>query len=193
MSLQIGQLRKNQINEYTIDLSYSFSDENKIISNIELYPNKSYYFSFNILCSDSPQIFTLYLVKNNGETTDDIQKIKTYTIAAGDSSLAYPCELILSPNATYDQLIFKAEQNSTLSEITISSLKEIVNILENLGITQLEKIGVQGPSGLLMCINREEIRIGRFEIYEMLSDIKINYVGFIPKKEDDFFIMDYQY
>jgi len=31
----------------------------------------------------------------------------------------------------------------------------------------LTKIGVQGPPSLLMCINREQIRIGRTGIYEL--------------------------
>lgn len=192
MSLQIGQLRRNKIDNYTIKLSYSFSSENKIVSDIAFSPNKSYYFNFNILYSSNIQNFTLYLRKNNGATSDDLQKIKAYSIPAGDSSLSYNCEIILSPNATYDQLIFISEDETAQLNISISSIEEIINILETIGIPELSKIGIQGPSGLLMCINREEIRIGRFEIYEMLSDIKINYMGFVPKK-DDFFIMDYQY
>ena len=45
-----------------------------------------------------------------------------------------------------------------------------------------------------MCINGEEIKVGRFGIYEMIKNIKVEYIGFIIKQNDDtFFIMDYQY
>ena len=51
----------------------------------------------------------------------------------------------------------------------------------------------------MMCINGEEIRIGRTGIYELNNGITVQYIGFIVKESDftqdgkDYFIMDFQY
>ena len=34
---------------------------------------------------------------------------------------------------------------------------------------------------MLMCINKEQIRIGKSGIYEINNGIKINFIGFVPK------------
>ena len=47
---------------------------------------------------------------------------------------------------------------------------------------------------MLMCINGEEIRIGRTGIYEINYGISINTIGFIVEPNDGKnFILDYQY
>lgn len=64
------------------------------------------------------------------------------------------------------------------------------------------KIGIQGPPGLLCCINGEGIRVGPSGIYELKnSNYNINFIGIIPKISTDSsgkinydrFIIDYQY
>ncbi len=68
----------------------------------------------------------------------------------------------------------------------------------------LTKIGIQGPPGLLMCINGEAIRIGPSGIYEINNGYKVTFLGFIVREsrqrkdrdgvpDYDYFIMDYQY
>jgi hypothetical protein len=64
----------------------------------------------------------------------------------------------------------------------------------------LTKIGIQGPPGMLMCINGEPIRIGPSGIYEIKNGYKINFLSFIRKEsyengaqQLDSFIVDYQY
>lgn len=43
-----------------------------------------------------------------------------------------------------------------------------------------------------MCINGEQIRIGKSGIYEINNGINITFISFIPK-ESDYFIFDYEY
>ena len=90
--------------------------------------------------------------------------------------------------------------------IEVNDFYAIHNIIEDLSsnlnysdLEELAKIGVQGPPGLIMCINREQIRIGRTGIYELNNGMKIQSIGFVLKKSDfyldgtDYFIMDFQY
>ena len=48
-----------------------------------------------------------------------------------------------------------------------------------------------------MCINGEQIRIGKSGIYELNNGIMISFIGFIPKQSEsnklDYFIMDFEY
>lgn len=67
----------------------------------------------------------------------------------------------------------------------------------------LTKIGIQGPPGMLMCINGEPIRIGPSGIYEIKNGYQINFLSFVQKVNNidnggqnlnnDSFIVDYQY
>ena len=45
---------------------------------------------------------------------------------------------------------------------------------------------------MLMCINREQIRIGKNGIYEINNGVEIKSIGFVPA-DNDYFIMDYEY
>jgi len=50
-----------------------------------------------------------------------------------------------------------------------------------------------------MCINGEQIRIGKSGIYELNNGIAVSFIGFIPKESTtssdglDYFIMDFEY
>ena len=57
----------------------------------------------------------------------------------------------------------------------------------------LKQIGIQGPPGLLMSINGEEIRIGRSGLYEITYGINTTFIGFIVEADEKYFILDYQY
>ena len=77
---------------------------------------------------------------------------------------------------------------------------EIVNKMPGT-IKTLNKLGVQGPPGMLMCINGQGIRIGPSGIYEIKNGYKITFLGFVPKISQnesgeityDQYIVDYQY
>jgi len=60
-------------------------------------------------------------------------------------------------------------------------------------IQYLKKIGIQGPPLLLLCINKEQIRLGKNGIYELNNGMNITSIGFVPKSEKDLFIMDFEY
>jgi len=89
--------------------------------------------------------------------------------------------------------------------IIIKNYTRLINIISTLkqtysNMTYLTKIGIQGPPSLLMCINGEQIRIGKSGIYEINNDIiKITSISFAPKQatltsnEVDYFIMDFEY
>lgn len=91
-------------------------------------------------------------------------------------------------------------------EISACQICKLNNILGNNSIpSPLTKIGIQGPPGMLMCINGEPIRIGPSGIYEIRNGYKITFLSFIRKVYDvtvegeelvvnpDTFIVDYQY
>ena len=84
-------------------------------------------------------------------------------------------------------------------KIEVDNLSLIYNIMDYLRTSidnkgRLKQIGVQGPTGLLMNINGESIRIGRTGIYEINNGVTITSIGFIIEDGNtDNFILDYQY
>lgn len=166
---------------------------------------------------------------NQSDLQEVTQYIDNFTIFAPNkdsnaSKYAY-YETIFAPNNTYDQLriilsrttidywtesdpetgqSFTKEQRQAYRgrEIKINpSLCKIAEVQDILGDTSINKLGVQGPPGLLMCINGEPIRIGPSGIYEIRNGYKVNFLGFVPGKSQtldgtyhtDNFIVDYQY
>lgn len=96
-----------------------------------------------------------------------------------------------SPNDNYDTLVMEGQDASSISEYTVVSLK---NLLNNIGVNQVKKIGVQSAPGMLMNINGEAIRVGRFGIYELVRNIDIYFICMIPVfLEGQLWILDYQY
>lgn len=138
-------------------------------------------------------------------------------------------ETIISPNASYSQLnVILAREiidyYTTVNpeggqwdqsdiegyrgrEIEIDSDRtQIYHIKNEISNGPWTKLGIQGPPGMLMCINGEPIRIGPSGIYEIRNGYKIYFLGFIIKSYDeiidengnkqicrDDFIVDYQY
>lgn len=89
----------------------------------------------------------------------------------------------------------------TVNENNIYLITNIIDTLASTyGLTELIRIGVQGPTGLMMSINGEQIRIGKTGIYELNDiNIKITYLGFALKENVlnvdgyDNFILDFEY
>lgn len=183
-----------------LDSPLNFIDENG--------KQKCYYLKFKIYKkTNSNQVITLKLIN---ETTT--QKIKTISLGAGLSTDYITFEAIIAPKTSYSQIQFELDrtledfnqinEDGTYGRIvgveveTLSSVYNVINFLnpsiESKG--KLKQIGVQGPSGMLMCINGEEIRIGRTGIYEINYGIFIHSIGFIVEPNDGKnFILDYQY
>ena len=138
-------------------------------------------------------------------------------------------ETIISPNASYSQLnvILAREivdyyttvnpEGGQWNQSDIEGYKgreieidtdrtQIYHIKNEISNGPWIKLGIQGPPGMLMCINGEPIRIGPSGIYEIRNGYKIYFLGFIIKNYDeiidgngdsqicrDSFIVDYQY
>lgn len=206
----------------------TFTDYVLNLSDDSLSYGNSYYLKIGVKRDENTtQIITINLRQNKeGESTsieDDknIQVLDTITIPADDGSVNKTAiiELAFSPNATYNQIMLTLQRTASdytiendlgtigrlieIDETTtlVASFFNILNILTDgdNAIQSLKKIGVQGPPGLLMCINGQNIRIGPSGIYEIKNDYKITSIGFAIDKSDttldkrNYFILDYQY
>lgn len=227
---QIGQLRRNQISSYSTALSYRqdlIRNENSIIdfydqcmylrgANIvsSIY---SYYLKFEV--TQLPEVTQEFSIRLQSDevTVDNIQNIRSFVVKQGLGTTTF--ELIFTPNSNYNQIVFELKRlaldfytdngdstSGRIMKIKILQFDRVTNVISSYlaksypGMTSLKKIGIQGPPGLLFCIDGEEIRIGRSGIYELYNkDIAISYMGFIIKDSlftqdgKDFFIMDFKY
>lgn len=226
----VGQLRRNQIGSYTTTLSYrqdliknessiiDFYDQCMYLTGASVVSSLyNYYLKFEVKqITNSPQDFTLKL-QSDEVTIDNIQEIRNYSVKQGNETTTF--ELIFNPNSNYNQIIFELKRNASdfyinnadgtsgrIMDIKILQFERVINVISSYlantytGLTTLKKIGIQGPPGLLFCIDGEEIRIGRSGIYELYNDeINISYIGFVIKDSlftqngKDFFIMDFKY
>lgn len=174
-----------------------------------------YYLRFGVKQrSDSEQTFYLK-IRNVSETEDNEQLIDEFKVAHGTGTVYF--EVILSPNATYNQVLWELRRTAldynmlnadgtygrvmNVVDYTYTRLIDVLTTLKSTytGMEYLTKIGIQGPPSLLMCINREQIRIGKTGIYEINNGINITSISFVPKVSTlssdglDYFIMDFEY
>ena len=174
-----------------------------------------YYLRFGVKQrSDSEQAFYLK-IRNVSETEDNEQLIDEFKVASGTGTVYF--EAILSPNATYNQVLWELQRTALdynmlnadgtsgrVMDVVDYTYTRLIDVLATLKSTYpdmeyLTKIGIQGPPSLLMCINREQIRIGKTGIYEINNGIKITSISFVPKTSTlssdglDYFIMDFEY
>lgn len=171
---------------------------------------KNYYIKFKVYKKANPQTIKIKLVNTN-KTSDNIQVLKNIVVEGGRESDYSLYEIVISPNNTYNRILFELQreledyniinQDGTygrICNIHIDRLDEIYNVMNylspSINKTSLLQIGVQSAPGLLMCINGEEIKVGRSGLYEILNGYKISFIGFIVEPDDNkYFILDYQY
>lgn len=227
---RLGQLNRTQISSYSSSLTYRqdfIINETGIIDFYDpcLYLNSSnsvsstysYYLKFEVKqLPDSVQTFSLKL-KSDEVTVDSEQSIRTFSVKQGVETTIF--ELVFNPNSSYNQVIFELRRlaldfyidngdntSGRKMDIKILQFERLTNVIDDYlvkkfdGLKKLKKIGIQGPPGLLFCIDGEEMRIGRSGIYELYNeDLEISYIGFIIKDSlftqdgKDFFIMDFKY
>lgn len=229
MPYNIGQYKRTQKDSYLTPLEYKqqnvvndetfieFLDPAMILSGTNIVTSVySYYLKFTVAQRlDSEQKFTITLFNSESET-DNKQEVRTLTVKEGQDSTSF--EIIFHPVATFDQIIFRLSRmamdflldngdntSGRIMDVTIEDFAIVDNVVDTLaslysGLDTLSKIGIQGPPGLMFCIDGEEIRIGRTGIYELYNDaIQISYIGFIIKDSlmtqdgKDFFTMDFKY
>mgnify|MGYP003502317925 CR=1 FL=1 len=105
---------------------------------------------------------------------------------------------IITLSTIYDET--NKETNGRILRAEIVLFAEINNVIdvlnpaiENKG--RLKQIGVQSAPGLQMCIDGEQIRVGRSGIYEINNGVNVQFLGFIIEPDNDgkYFLLDYQY
>lgn len=190
-----------------------FKDKSFLINNSFNFQN-NYYVKLQIkrtLVYD--QNFQIIL-KNDNETTAQ-QFIKNFFVPKleedDEINKTVVVELVFNPIINFDRLILKltritndyALANDTngwmgrvieLGDCVCYTINNLLNLSFFNGISELIKIGIQGSSGLLMCINGEEIRVGPSGIYQIKNGYKITFIGFVLiDGSNDYFLLDYQY
>lgn len=190
-----------------------FKDKSFLINNSFNFQN-NYYVKLQIkrtLVYD--QNFQIIL-KNDNETTAQ-QFIKNFFVPKLEEdeeiNKTVVVELVFNPIINFDRLILKltritndyALANDTngwmgrvieLGDCVCYTINNLLNLSFFNGISELIKIGIQGSSGLLMCINGEEIRVGPSGIYQIKNGYKITFIGFVLiDGSNDYFLLDYQY
>lgn len=135
-----------------------------------LSKSKSYYFHGQIKRTSTVQNFNIKLVKKDDASKSQFVKKITVAALAGSVSEWADIEFIFTPAADFDAIVFELARtvDSVTPIIVYQELSSIGNIL---GGDIAVKIGVQSKPGLLMCINGQEIRIGRSGIYELRNGI----------------------
>lgn len=138
---------------------------------------KHYYFHCKIKKINSVQVFYVYLANcdSDGKIGDAQQYLKTISVAPANSRDVgwADIEFVFTPFATFNTLLFKMQRTAEdyviprYATIVYQELSQINNLLPSLNVSSLYKIGVQSRPGFLMCINGEEIRIGKNGIYEL--------------------------
>ena len=140
---------------------------------VSLSKGTSYYFHGQIKRSGVAQSFNIKLVKRN-DTTGKSQFVKKITVAAvgSDPELEFAdVEFVFTAAADFDAIVFELARVAggvTEPVIVYQELSSIGNIL---GRDIAVKMGIQSKPGLLMCINGQEIRIGRSGIYELRNGV----------------------
>ena len=159
-----------------------FKDECIIIP-AGMTPNNNYYFHCKIKrMTSSDQTFNIKLMQNDITSAEEIEQyIKTITIAKGIETEWVDVEFIFNPYDNYDIIMFELRRTADdqrLGDRYPKIIYEELSIINNIipGITggtgvEFIKLGIQSRPGLLMCINGEEIRIGRTGIYEIKNGI----------------------
>lgn len=235
MAYKFGQFRRGQIDNYLTALTYDLSSikeestlskevvfvekvinlsGNNILQSVDStgLKKRNYYIRFKIYKQwDTAQKITVKLI-NTEKISDNVQTLDTIDISKGQEEDYATFEMIIAPNANYNQIKFELNRivedynivnsDGTYGRIVLAEvevLSEVYNVvdflnpaIENKGT--LKQIGIQSQPGLLMCIDGEEIRVGRSGIYEINNGISIKFIGFIVAPNDNkYFILDYQY
>lgn len=171
---------------------------------------KNYYIRFRIYKKANPQTIIIKLINTNKQT-DNIQNLRTIIVDAGRETEYNTYEIVIPPNNNYNQIKFELQREledynkknsdgtyGRICKVEVIRLDEIYNVIDYLTTiinkSALLQIGVQSAPGLLMCINGEEIRVGRSGLYEILNGYKVTFIGFIVEPNDNkYFMLDYQY
>lgn len=218
MAFNFGQIRKNKNTEYLNVISVNLQEEQKqmTIPSLEedgtfidkvfhtsLSSSKGYYIRLKFYKQSTAQNITIKMEDTNAISKGG-QLIGTIEVPAGDEADYYIFEKVFMPSRNYNQIKIELDRNSVdytinperpdiygrIVNIEVLSFAEIKNIIPY----RLKRIGVQGTPGLIMCINGEQIQIGKSGMFEINIDYTVSYFGVVIEKDSDkIFLLDYQY
>ena len=163
-----------------------------------LEASKYYYFHGKVKRSNEEQIFYIYLMdKDNTNVDANQQFIKTITVQSGTGWS--DIEFMFSPFEAFNTIVFKLQRTAIdydqdtcrYPTIIYQELSLINSLTTILNIDKFYKIGVQSRPGFLMCINGEEIRIGKTGIYELKNGfVAIEFFSAIAAAKDPEWLED---
>lgn len=177
---------------------------------------RNYYLRLKFYKQSTQQVITIQLYRSAiGEDFHErSQTLKTITIKPGDTSEYEIHDIIIPPNSIYDQVKLILNRGyidymgrqpdgqgvyGRVVKVEVLLFSEIDNVIDKINSAidnkgRLIQIGVQSFPGLQMCIDGEEIRVGRSGIYEINNGVSVKFLGFIVEEADNkYFILDYQY
>ena len=158
--------------------------------------------------------FSLCLYQGQGSTNGEhelgtyqnigeLESLDAYMPGVNNETKSF--EIVFTPNAVYNYLCFRLKKtaydyiytprNNRLSSSTIDlgdngDLCVVNNILP----VTAKKIGVQSRPGTLLCVNREDVRIGRSGLYQVNNGIPVTFLSILtPNNNIHDFIVDYTY
>jgi hypothetical protein len=225
--MNIGQLRTTDISSYGEIKSYSVSSRSVAAAGSNYYSDTllkmdkaldsslCYCLTVTFKKAKTKQTINIRL-KSRTKEDDYYQNIKTINISETSSTNeTISHTVIFQPNMNYDQIVFVLNRNENdlvssngvlgrTVEIVQTDTKvySLVNIIDQLksrysNFESMKQIGVRGESGLPMCINGEEIRIGPSGVYEINNGTEITYLGFAiignSSSSKNSFILDFLY
>lgn len=108
---------------------------------------------------------------------------------------------IFTPSKNYNKISFiisrdlkNLEDWEKYAKIEVNKFQKLNNLLSLLQISQINQLGIHADPGTLMCINGEEIKIGKRGVFEINSNIvQINFLNIINLKENSYYTIDCRY
>ena len=145
-----------------------------------LIKDTNYYFHGKIKRLSSTQTFDIKLINYDDDKIKE-QYIKTIDIISGANSEWVNVDFIFTPAENFDTIVFELrrtrEDFSDVQPRFPIIIYEELSVINNIITSQigqgvaLVKLGVQADPGLMMCINGEQIYVGRTGIYELRNGI----------------------
>ena len=141
----------------------------------------SYYFHCKIKRMNTDQLFYIYLVNyEDFETVDaPTQYLKTITVARGDTNEWVDFEMTFSPLLGFNCILFELQRivddyrvEERYPRFVYEEFSHINNLVSHINAnSSFFKMGIQSRPGLMMCLNKEEIHVGRSGVYEVRNGI----------------------
>ena len=149
-----------------------------------------HYFYAKVLKSETQQDFNILLTTKSGSQRQFLNKMSVAPISRTRGVEYAEFEVVFTPAADFDTIVFELVRNEEDAIIPRTSVVifEELDIINNLLLAGVNasKITVQSNPGLLMCINGQEIRVGRTGVYELNNQaLKITSFGIAAAGEDN--------